>query len=75
MMMIKDVALVAEECPNLRNIQLYLFGDDPYLEDEDTDVWAPFARLDRLRQLHLIAHQGLELDGRVAVSSLELLLF
>ena len=54
----QDIQLVAQECPNLRNIQLYLFGDDPYLEDSDTEVWAPFAGLVKLRQLHLIAHQG-----------------
>ena len=54
----QDIQLVAQECPNLRSIQLYLFGDDPYLEDTDTEVWAPFAGLVKLRQLHLIAHQG-----------------
>jgi hypothetical protein len=59
-MLAEDVKLVAAECPNLRNIQLYLFGETAYLEETDDAVWAPFLALNNLRQLNLIAHQWSE---------------
>ncbi len=56
----EDIRLVASECPNLKNIQLYLFGDSPYLDEIDGEVWRPFLSLRKLQQLNLIAHQWSE---------------
>ena len=53
--LISDVKLIAEECPNLKTLDISLFGEKSYLYSNDDDIWQPFANgLTKLISLTLI---------------------
>ena len=50
-----DVILIAEECPNLKKLDMSLFGEKTYLYSNDDEIWAPFKNgLKRLISMTLI---------------------
>lgn len=50
----EDVKLIAQECPNLKVLDISLFGEKTYLYSEDDEIWQPFLKLTKLRALTLI---------------------
>jgi hypothetical protein len=59
--LIEDVALLAQECPNVKSLDISLFGDQIYLHPEDDIIWVPFvSRLLMLQSLTLIGHRWSE---------------
>ena len=50
-----DVKLIAQECPNLKKLDMSLFGEKTYLYANDDEIWRPFAEgLPKLVSMTLI---------------------
>ena len=64
-----DVKLIAQECPNLKKLDMSLFGEKTYLYANDDEIWRPFAEgLPKLVSMTLIGKLNLKfriltLDG------------
>lgn len=52
-----DVALIASQCPNIKNMRICLFGEFLYIREDDMDIWEPFKReLVKLTSLSIFGH-------------------
>ena len=61
-----DVQLIAQECPNLKKLDMSLFGEKTYLYATDDDIWRPFAEgLPKLVSMTLIGHKWSESEALV----------
>lgn len=56
----QDVKLLSQQCPRLRRVKVYLFGETPYLHEDDEETWNPLVSLPHLQELQLMAHQWSE---------------
>ena len=62
----EDIKLIAEECPNLKKIDMSLFGEKTYLYSSDDEIWQPFASgLKKLTSMTLIGHKWSESEALV----------
>jgi len=62
-----DIQLVADQCPALVYISLFLFLDPPCLRSSDDWLWRPLASLQNLEQLTLHSHQWEDVSSLIKV--------
>ena len=60
----EDVLLISQECPNLKKLDISLFGEKTYLYSTDDAIWQPFAeKLTKLVSVTLIGHKWSETEA------------
>ena len=64
--------MIAEECPNLKKLDMSLFGEKTYLYANDDDIWEPFAGLQNLVSMTLIGHKWSESEALVRAVGIRL---
>ncbi len=64
----RDVQLIAKHCPSLRRMEVYLYGDVPYIQEGDYDIWESLPeKLPNLSEISLHAHEWNESVALVSV--------